>query len=215
MLAAIVPVKALTIAKSRLANILSQAERRLLVQTMLADVLHALVATPAITRIGVISADVDVLEQARRAGADMLADQHAELNAALTQAAHHYVASGARGVLVLPADLPLVTPAALAQVITTAGADGAAIAPARDGGTNALLVQPPLALPFRFGPGSLAQHRAAAQAHHLPLREVHHAGLALDVDWPDDLLLLAERAGATATQQLLRELCVSERVMCV
>ncbi len=80
MLAAIVPVKALAIAKSRLANILSQAERRLLVQTMLADVLHALVATPAIARIGVISADADVLEQARRAGADMLAEMTAAHN---------------------------------------------------------------------------------------------------------------------------------------
>ncbi len=63
--------------------------------------------------------------------------------------------------------------------------------------------------------GSLARHTAAARAHAIELRVVHDEGLSLDLDQPDDLLLLAERDGATATQRLLRELCVSERVMCV
>ena len=39
--------------------------------------------------------------------------------------------------------------------------------------------------------------------------------VAVDVDRPDDLLLLAERDGQTEAQRLVRELCVAERVMCV
>ena len=214
MLAAIIPVKALASAKSRLSKILSPAERRLLVQTMLGDVLAALLAAPSVARVGVISADPAVLAQARLAGAEPLADRSDGLNAALSQAAQHYTA--AEALLVLPADVPLVTPAAIEQLVAAAERPrGAAIAPSRDGGTNALLLRPPLALPFHFGVGSLAEHTRAAREHSLPLRVATPPGLHLDVDHPEDLLLLAESDGATNTQLLLRDLCISERVMCV
>ncbi len=213
MLAAIIPVKALATAKSRLSKILSPAERRLLVQTMLGDVLAAMLAAPSVGRVGVISADPVVLAQAKLAGAEPLADRADGLNAALSQAAQHYAA--AEALLVLPADVPLVTPAAIELLVAAVRPRGAAIAPSRDGGTNALLLRPPLALPFHFGVGSLASHSQAAREHSLPLQVVAPPGLHLDVDHPDDLLLLAESDGATKTQQLLRDLCVSERVMCV
>ncbi|HNP74545.1 MAG TPA: 2-phospho-L-lactate guanylyltransferase, partial [Kouleothrix sp.] len=92
MLAAIIPVKRLGQAKSRLANILSPAERRLLVQAMLDDVLAAMLATRGVDRVGVISADPAVLAQAAARGAEVILDQQADLNAALTQAAGHYAA---------------------------------------------------------------------------------------------------------------------------
>ena len=40
-------------------------------------------------------------------------------------------------------------------------------------------------------------------------------GLELDVDRPDDLLLLAEAPGETSAQKLARELCVDARLACV
>jgi 2-phospho-L-lactate/phosphoenolpyruvate guanylyltransferase len=92
---------------------------------------------------------------------------------------------------------------------------GMVIAPSRDGGTNALLAWPPLALPFLFGVGSQARHLAAAQERGLAVREFRTPGMELDVDRPDDLLLLAETDGETETQRLVRDLCVAERVMCV
>ncbi|KPV47947.1 hypothetical protein SE17_40715, partial [Kouleothrix aurantiaca] len=61
----------------------------------------------------------------------------------------------------------------------------------------------------------LAQHERAAQERGIPFVVADIAGVNLDVDQADDLLLLAEREGATATQRLLRELSVTERVMCV
>lgn len=216
MLAAIVPVKPLTQAKSRLSNILSAAERRLLVQTMLGDVLTALLAARRVDCVGVISADPAVLAQARAHGVEALPERQADLNAALTQAGLHYAGQGARATLVLPADLPLATPAAIERLIAACDrAWTAALAPSRNGGTNALLTRPPLALPYRFGPNSQARHVAAARAHAVELRAIYDDRLSLDADRPDDLLLLAEQPGATATQALLRELCITERIMCV
>lgn len=216
MLAAIVPVKRLAAAKSRLASILHTTERQQLVLAMLGDVLGALIATPGVDHIGVISADPLVLELARARGVEPLLDQASDLNAALGQASRYYAERGVEATLVLPADLPLITPAAIEQLAGAAhGPRGAAIVPSRDGGTNALLLRPPLALPFHFGAGSLARHRQAAYEHGLTLRVASIPGLHLDIDQPDDLLLLAEAEGATATQELLRELSASERVMCV
>jgi 2-phospho-L-lactate guanylyltransferase len=216
MISAIVPVKTLARAKSRLSALLSAPERRALVLAMLGDVLTALGAARGIDHIGVISADPTVLLLAARHGAEALADHATDLNAALAQAASHYAAAGATATLALPADVPLVTAAEIDQLLAArATARGMLIAPSYDGGTNALLVWPPLALPFLFGEGSLERHLAAARERGLTARQCRVPGLELDVDRPGDLLLLAEMAGETATQRLARELCVAERVMCV
>jgi len=62
--------------------------------------------------------------------------------------------------------------------------------------TNALLLRPPDALPFAFGVGSLARHRAA-EARGLSPRWCDAPGTALDLDTPADLAALdAVLAGA-------------------
>jgi 2-phospho-L-lactate guanylyltransferase len=212
MITAIVPVKTLATAKGRLARFLTPSERRALVQAMLEDVLAALLASRNIARIGVISADAAVLAQAAARGVDTLIDQYYDLNAALTQATRYY-AAGAAATLVLHADVPLVAPDEIDQLIAAGQAPPSAVlAPSRDGGTNALLTSPPLALPFRFGSDSLAQHVAAARRHGVRLRQFRRPGLELDIDRPDDLWLLAEAAGDSAAQQLVRELNVYDRM---
>jgi 2-phospho-L-lactate/phosphoenolpyruvate guanylyltransferase len=216
MISAIIPVKSLPLAKSRLGALLSGPERRALVLAMLGDVLAAVSAARSIDHIGVISADPTVLALAAAYGAQALPDQAPDLNAALTQAAEYYAERSAAAVLALPADIPLLQSRELDDMIAARMASrGMVIAPSRDGGTNALLAWPPLALPFLFGVGSQARHMAAAHQRGLDVREFRAPGMELDVDRPDDLLRLAETDGETETQQLARELCVAERVMCV
>ncbi|GAB4216511.1 MAG: 2-phospho-L-lactate guanylyltransferase [Roseiflexaceae bacterium] len=203
---AVVPVKSLGRAKGRLAPALEPAQRRELVLAMLSDVLGALRSARAGGALGgyaVISRDTEVLGHAAAQGATPLLDRADDLNDALAQAAGHYALRGAAGLLVLPADVPLVAPADIARLTKAAG-PGVTLAPSRDGGTNALLVRPPLALPFLFGPSSLARHLDAARAHGLPATMFRAAGLVLDVDSPDDLALLAGAPGETAAQRLVR-----------
>src|SRR5215207_1818568 len=143
MIAAIIPVKALPLAKSRLGALLSGLERRALVLAMLGDVLAAVGAARSIDHVGVISADSTVLALALARGAQALPDHAHDLNAALTQAAAHFAARGA-AVLALPADIPLVQSREIDDLIATqATPRGMVIAPSRDGGTNALLAWPP------------------------------------------------------------------------
>jgi 2-phospho-L-lactate guanylyltransferase len=214
MIAAIVPVKALALAKGRLSALLSAPERRALVLAMLDDVLAALKATHGVSAIGVISADPAVLALAADRGADALPDRAADLNTALAQAAGHYAAAGATAILALPADVPLVSPTEIEQLIAARSTKrGMIITPSHDGGTNALLIWPPMALPFLFGKGSLARHLEAARERGLETQLLRSPGLELDIDRPDDLLLVARTAGDTAAQRLARELGVCDRVM--
>lgn len=213
MITAIVPVKTLVTAKSRLARFLSASERRALVLAMLDDVLTALLAAHSVERVGVVSADVTVLAQSSARGVDTLLDQDGDLNAALLRATRHYLAAGAEATLVLHADVPLVTPDEIDQLVAACDPPPSAVlAPSRDGGTNALFACPPLALPFRFGADSLAQHSAIARVCGVTLRQFHRPGLTLDIDRPDDLWQLAEAAGASTAQELARELNVYDRM---
>lgn len=216
MIHTVIPVKPLHAAKSRLAHLLSSAERRALALAMLGDVLAALRGAPCIAGVTVVSRDPAALRLADERGAATLLDCASDLNGALAQAAAFL--SGARdaaALLVVPADLPLLTAAdveRLAEVLDAAPA--VALAPSQDGGTNALLAAPPTALPFQFGPGSLARHLAAAHARGIAARIVRSPGLERDIDRAADLLALANMVGDTETQRLVRALGLAARAAC-
>jgi 2-phospho-L-lactate guanylyltransferase len=156
-----------------------------------------------------------VLALAARLGAAALLERADGLNVAYAQAAAFAGRSGAEALLALPADLPLVTSDEIASLVAAAEGAGVALAPSRDGGTNGLYRPIDSALPFLFGSGSLARHVDAAHEHGMAVRLFRAPGLEFDIDQPDDLLLLAETAGETAAQQLVRELCVEARLACV
>lgn len=194
MITAVIPVKPLAEAKARLASVLAPADRARLARTMLADVLEALGRCPEIERRLVVSADPEVLELARGLGADALAEPRAEgLNAAIRAAAAELAARSAAGMLYVPGDVPFVTPADIAALAEAARAERhLVVAPAADGdGTNALLVSPPEVLEPSFGPGSAERHMHAGRAAGLNVRKVWAAGLALDIDTPEDLAELS------------------------
>jgi 2-phospho-L-lactate guanylyltransferase len=114
------------------------------------------------------------------------------LNVALRQAAEVAVRGGATELLILHADLVRITAGAIDEMVR-ALPDGPAVVLAPDHrhkGTNALLMRPPLVIPFLFGPGSFAAHRRMAETLRVPLLVHDSPTLAEDLDTPDDLTLL-------------------------
>jgi 2-phospho-L-lactate guanylyltransferase len=124
------------------------------------------------------------------------------LNHALRQATGSAQAHGADAVLILPADLPRITPDDITQLVRIAETQATVdplrpcmvIAPSQDGGTNALLLRPPTAIDFAFGPDSFQRHRAQAAAVGASCHVVHAPGLAFDLDRPRDLSRWRSRA---------------------
>jgi 2-phospho-L-lactate guanylyltransferase len=193
---ALVPVKPLESAKGRLSASLSPLQRRRLVRTMLADVLSALQPVSLIAQRLVVTADTEVAAYASELGADIIAEVEARgLNAGVTHGIREALNAGASHVLVLPADLPFATPVEITRLVTAAlesNRPGLTMVPAADGdGTNALLISPPAAITPAFGPGSFLAHLAQALARRIDVRVLHLAGLALDIDRPQDLARLA------------------------
>ena len=124
-------------------------------------------------------------------------DSEPQLNAALTQAARYAAARGATKILVLPTDMPNLT---AEDVRTMASPRGPApqiiITPSRDGGTNALMLQPAQAIPFAFGRDSFQRHRRLAAEAGIPVHIVESDSLLFDIDLPEDYRLVFDSRGS-------------------
>jgi 2-phospho-L-lactate guanylyltransferase len=194
-----VPVKSLERVKGRLSPLLSPIERAMITLAMLEDVLDAALAQTG-WETWVVSPDEAVLEVSARRGARPFHESEGSLLRAL-RTVEAGVGGGRQSELaVLLADLPLLTPDALADAL---GRDAAVVAApaASDAGTNLLVRWPPSVIPARFGPNSFARHRWAARRARVTFEEVRDPNLAFDLDRPEDLatLLAGPRPGRTAT----------------
>lgn len=189
MLMAVVPVKPLAEAKTRLAGVLSERERVALVRRLLERTLLKLTRARGIARVVVISRDQMVLKIARRYGAFGILETNRNLNDALEQARRVCAANGARALLIVPADLPRLRVRDVEKMIGLGEpAPRVVIAPARrDGGTNALLLSPLNAVAFQFGDNSFSKHCAEANMKSIPIVLYDSDTVALDLDLPEDM----------------------------
>lgn len=189
---AIIPVGTLEGAKSRLGAVLDAEERHELAASLARRTIAAAVATPTVNEVLVITPDDEVRALALELGARPIRQRTSGLNDGLREARAEAVAAGASAILILPTDLPHITPDDLGAVVSSLQRGRrplvVIVADRHGRGTNALLVAPPDAIDFCFGGDSRAAHVAAAIDAGALLVEL--AGpLRLDLDTPDDLVL--------------------------
>lgn len=196
---AIVPVKPLRRGKSRLAEVLSEDERADLNQRLLAHTLDTLTAIQEIEHVLVVSRDPAALALARDHGARTVQENGApQLNVALARATVVVKNYTTRGVLIVPADLPLITPEDVRAMLDRAkDPPVVVVAPDRHRqGTNALLVCPVGLIQYDFGPGSFRRHCERALQAGARLEVLDLPSLGLDVDLPEDLDMVSEELGS-------------------
>ena len=106
-------------------------------------------------------------------------------------------AQGARAVLILPADLPLVEPADLKELLMRGNnPPTVVIAPDRRlDGTNGLFVNPAGLIEYGYGPGSFHCHCTRATEAGARLEIMHSDRFGLDLDLPEDLELVGGMKG--------------------
>ncbi len=198
----LIPVNRLSRAKGRLADLLEAEERAELALATLKTVLSAV--RDAHLRPVVLTADPRVADVVGGNTEVLLEDPALSgLNPQLERAV---AILGDDELLILHADLPLATGAAIAAVIAApAPAPSVTIVRSGDGGTNVMFLRPPGRFPLAYGPHSAAAHQAAAARAHVAFLEVHDHTLALDLDTPDDIrtLLGLEEGRASHAGQLL------------
>ena len=210
----IIPVKPFSEGKSRLAGYISPQTRRTLNRDLLKRTLDAVHLAHIDVEIVVVSRDNDALDLAARLGSHALTEEpsnplsletvprafptapESQLNAALTQATRYAVARGATKVLILPTDMPNLTAEDVRAMASPRGrGPQIIIAPSRDGGTNALMLQPGQAIPFAFGRDSFRRHRRLAVEAGIPVRVVESSSLVFDIDLPEDYRLVFNCSG--------------------
>jgi 2-phospho-L-lactate/phosphoenolpyruvate guanylyltransferase len=204
----VVPVKERDRAKERLAPLLPPTLRQSLALAMLEDVLTAVAATPGIAGLLVVTVDRAASRLARRFDARTVeTGARTGHTGAVTAAARLLEEEGRPTMLTLPGDVPLATAAEIAALLAAHGPPPAfTIAPSHDeGGSNAVLLSPPGAVPLRFGVDSFFPHLRAARDRGICPRVLRLSGLALDIDNPEDLAAFLRRPSATRTYALLAE----------
>jgi len=190
---AIVPVKPLRRGKSRLAGTLNEDERTELNRALLQHTLETLAEVKEVDGVLVVSCDPNALTIARNHGARTVQeDGQPQLNTALKRATVVAQVYATRGVLVLPADLPLIShDDVLALIKLATEPPVVVIAPDRHGrGTNALLISPPGLIEYDFGENSFQRHCELVKKAGARLEIANLPSLGLDLDLPEDFEII-------------------------
>jgi len=188
-LCAIIPIKPLRRGKSRLSSVLSEEKREGLNQYLLTSTLQCLRKINEIDHILVVSYDPSALSLARKHGArTVLENRNTNINRALRKATLAAKVFKSSKILVVPADLPLLTGDDLLSVIGESG-DPPEIVIVPDkkmSGTNMLLINPIGAIKYDFGEWSFRKHIEQAERKKINIKICSRKNLSFDLDLPED-----------------------------
>jgi 2-phospho-L-lactate guanylyltransferase len=177
----VVPIRSFAGAKSRLAGVLTPAEREALARDLATRLVTAADPLPLL----VVSSAPEVKAWAADLDLEVVHDP-GTLDDAAAYGRHLLATRGHVRVVVAHADLPSVR--SLAGVVRDASRPVAVVVPChRDDGTPVLSLPSGPAFRFAYGPGSFRRHLAEAHHRGLAVRVVRDPALCHDVDEPADL----------------------------
>ncbi len=210
---ALVPLKSLGSAKQRLANTLSSAERGDLMLAMARDVLTALTQAQRLTGVLIVSRTDEAAALAQAFSTECFAEpEGGNLSDALTEgAAYATQVLGANGVMIIPADVPLLTAHEIDAMLEDH--QSVTIVPDSDHlGTNCLACTPANAIAFNFNGRSFKPHLLSAQQAGLDPHIYESPGFGLDIDTPKDLMTLLNRDPGSQTGTFLDKSGIAARL---
>ncbi len=200
---AIIPVSRFSHAKTRLSPTLNSNERENLLKSMLKDVIKVLRNT--VDDVLVISSDKDVLKFVKNLNVLILDEEGDEgLNDALKQAMNWCSKYSSR-VLIIPSDVPLIRVNHVEEILKLGEQVEVVIAPAKGGGTNALLC-PTRGMEMKFGDCSFFEHLKEAENNRFSWSIYDSFYLSLDVNTAEDLGEIIIHGKGTEARNFLKGL---------
>ncbi|MDB2643990.1 2-phospho-L-lactate guanylyltransferase [Luminiphilus sp.] len=192
---AIVPLKSVSSTKQRLTAALSEVARQSLVKAMAEDVLSQLRLHPGIDSVSIVCGDGWSAEQfadpTTRVWHESTLGVNG-LNGVLTAALKK---AESDSVLLIHGDLPFLQRDDITTVLSAASRVDVVLCSDQSGvGTNALLMQREEPMVLSFGERSFARHCETVTALGASWEALQSAGLATDIDTPEDLALLGPEA---------------------
>jgi 2-phospho-L-lactate guanylyltransferase len=200
---AIIPVSRFTNAKTRLSPTLTPLERENLLKSMLKDVIGVL--KQKVSEVVVISSDEEVLKYVDDMGVVSLKEEGTtDLNGALLQAIK-WCSKLSDQVLIVPSDVPLMKVEHVDKIIKMGETADLVIAPAKGGGTNALLC-PVIDMDMKFGECSFFEHLRVASLQNWQYAVFDSFYMSLDVNTAEDLGEIMLHGLDTATRSFLKSI---------
>ncbi|RXA19510.1 2-phospho-L-lactate guanylyltransferase [Methanosarcina sp. MSH10X1] len=191
---AVIPYKK-TSAKSRLSPVLSLEEREEFVELMLNQVIDTL-KEAGIGTIDILSPSRYGLESMTKAS--VLLDEN-DLNEALNR----YLEQAEEPVMIVMADLPLLSPGHVKGIISTER--DVCIVPGKGGGTNILFIKNPSGYRVRYYGSSFLTHCSIAKNTGQDV-EIYDSFLAgTDIDEPEDLVELFIHGSGAAKEYISKK----------
>ena len=208
MIFAILPVKRPQDAKQRLKGFLGMEQREALARLLYTQTFDALCRAEGIDRVAVVTNDAEAATHARRSGALVFEEnQQVSHSVSADAACLRAMELGASTVLLVPIDIPTVTPTDFTR-LAAAARPGVVVVPSADGsGTNALVRTPPDCIESRFGPGSFRAHLDQARSKGVPAEVLRVPGLMFDIDTPEDVAELLASTHDCEVSSFLRAAC--------
>jgi 2-phospho-L-lactate guanylyltransferase len=187
----IIPVKPLRLAKSRLSKVLQPEDRQEVAEAMLRHVLETVKPVKQVAGVLVISRDNHALAIAREYGAKTIQESGApELNSALMRATSIVKSWRCDAMLIIPADLPLITSDDIGNIIDIGRKHENSVVIATDrnkDGTNALFIQPPGLIEYAYGDNSFHSHAVLAREAGAEVAVYEANSTLQDIDVPEDI----------------------------
>jgi len=198
----ILPVKSLVQSKSRLTPVLNLQQRESFALDLLKRTLTVLKSSRGIGDILLVSWDMRVYELAERKGVHFLQEEGMCLNQALKQATQWSIERHFSSILILPLDVPFLEKEDIESMVMKGEnkEEIVIIAPDQENkGTNALFVEPPGILEYRFGRDSFRRHWQQAIDRQIEIQIYHSPGIGFDVDSPSHYRSMLQRGLPRAT----------------
>jgi 2-phospho-L-lactate/phosphoenolpyruvate guanylyltransferase len=191
----ILPVKHLQDSKIRLKDILSDEQRSRFSYLLVMDTLQTLCSSMHVQGVTMISSDQSLSLLAKQYHAEfILTDRDSGYSKDAMDAITALSRNGVDKIAIIPTDLPQLSHHDL-DLLDNAHQQGITLCVAeKDGGTNALVFTPPLAIPLLFGSDSFKKHQQAAKDRGITVNIVNATGMQRDIDRPDDLLWFCKQS---------------------
>jgi 2-phospho-L-lactate guanylyltransferase len=190
-IAAVIPMKNLHYAKSRLSNILTLQQRKKLVLFLFNITIKTLKKSKFISEIIVVSSDKTIEKFSFKNGLIFIKDLDNGVNNAIILADRYCVQNNIDANIVIPHDLPFISVKEIDYIcnISEKYPKCVIICPSkRFDGTNILFRKPPSVIVTFYDNNSYLNHLKEAEKFNIPLESINLDNLMFDIDTREDLL---------------------------
>lgn len=193
-IAAVIPMKNLNFAKSRLSTILTRQQRKNLIFFLLDITIKTLKESRLITEIIVVSSDKTIEKFSFENSLKFIKEDYdSGVNNAVILADRYCINNNIDANIVIPHDLPFISAKEIDQIcnISEKYPKCIILCPSkRFDGTNILFRKPPNVIKTFYDDNSYMNHLKEAQKHNIPIESLELDNLMFDIDTREDLIEL-------------------------